>query len=126
MNPNSANQRWSRWTIVVSPAKSIPRNDATVHANTARFLRKAFGAASEARITKQNGQWIIEVRSEGHPVHDPTFVGFMSSSLLQFFVMGFGVGTKVATVARLEAGSAQDGTPPEQLVMLPSLIGVTK
>jgi hypothetical protein len=108
--------------IVVTPARNVLRDDVTVHVNTARFLRKAFGAASEARIAKQTGgEWVVEVRSEGHPVHDPTYVNFISTALLQFFIVGFGIGTTVAVTAKLEAGSAQDGTPAAQLVMLPSI-----
>lgn len=118
---NSANQRWSAWTIVVDPARSVPRDDAIVHANVARFLRKAFGSASAARITKRGAQWVIEVHTEGHPAHDPAYVGYFSAAFKQFFIAGFGVGTRVSTTARLIAGSAQDGAPAAQLLVLPSL-----
>lgn len=125
INPNSANQWWSKWTIIVSPARSIMRDDPTVRVNVARFLRKAFGSASQARVTKmKSGLWFIEVRTEGHPAHDPAYVAHMSSAFTKFFIMGFGVGTKVKTTARLEAGSAQDGTPASQLLVLPSVLGV--
>lgn len=128
MNPNSQNQRWSLWTIRVTPAHSI-RSDEEFAANTARFMRKAFGSTTEMRVEKNfsgsRGRitevFIIQVRTEGHPAHDPAYVSVFAKSFLNFFTVGFGVGTLVSTVAVLEAGSAQDGTPSAQLVMLPGV-----
>lgn len=125
MNPNSAHQMWSKWTITVAPAKTIPRNEPTVKTNAIRFVRKAFGLATQMRITKQsNGLWVFQIRTEGHPVHDTTYVTYMTQAFQQFFIAGFGLGTKVSVTAKLEAGSAQDGKPASQLVILPSLHGV--
>lgn len=125
MDPNSANQRWSKWTITVSTTRQIHRDDPTVRSNVARFMSKAFGSASQMRITKQsNGLWVFQIRSEGHPVHDPTYVSFLASNFQKFFIAGFGVGTKVSVTAKLEAGSAQNGRPADQLVILPSIHGL--
>lgn len=71
------------------------------------------------RITQRGRDWTIEVRTERHPVHDARFVDWMTEQWTRFFVNGFGVGTKVTCSTKLEAGSRQDGTPADQLVMIP-------
>lgn len=122
MNPNSAHQIWSRWTFTVVPGRSIARPWAQVHANCARFGRQAFGAASEMRITSHGGrQWTIDVRTEGHPVHDAAYVDWMTAQWRRFFVEGFGVGTSVTCVTKFEAGDRQDGRPADQLIIVPPL-----
>lgn len=121
MNPNSQNQRWSRWTFTVEPARRGLWPMADVTANCARFGRKAFGSASQMRITQIGSTWTIDVRTEGHPVHDVVFVESMTRNWRRFFESGFGVGTMVRCETKLEAGDRQDGTPAEQLIILPPL-----
>lgn len=84
-------------------------------------MRKGFGSSSQMRIRKIGLQYVIEVRTEGKPVHDPGFVKYMADSFSKFFKVGFGNGTTTETEAKLEAGSRQDGTPAEQLMILPGL-----
>lgn len=123
MNPNSRNQWWSLWTITVTPGVRKMRPFVEVKTNIARFMRKAFGSASQCRIQhdRKTGAYTIQVRTEGHPAHDPTYVAYYAQHCQRFFVAGFGVGTQVKTDAKLEAGSRQDGTPSEQLIILPSI-----
>ncbi len=72
-----------------------------------------------------SGHWIIKVRSERHPVHDPRFVEIMKARWEQFLTLGFGVGTVVTLKTKLEAGSRDDGTPADQLIIMPPFtIGV--
>lgn len=84
-------------------------------------MKKGFGSSSQMRIRKIGLQYVVEVRTEGKPVHEPGFVKYMSESFDKFFVNGFGLGTKTKIEAKLEAGSRQDGTPAEQLLILPSV-----
>lgn len=121
MNPNSANQWWSRWTFKVWPGIVKSRPFAEVQQNVARFARKGFGSGSEMNITRMGDHWIIDIRTIGHPVTDEAYVGYMRDAFERFFSVGFGVGTKTELKVRLEAGSKQDGTPAEQLIMLPTL-----
>ena len=66
--------------------------------------------------------WVIEVLTEGHPVHDNLFVTTMTRTWRQkFFVPGFGPGTQVTCDARMMAGDWQDGRPPDQMIILPPL-----
>ena len=74
------------------------------------------------RITPQPGTWRIEVRTEGHPAHDPAYVAWMQAQWRRFFVAGLGVGTQVAATTRLEAGDRQDGRPADQLVLMPPVV----
>jgi hypothetical protein len=125
MNPNSAHQMWSRWTFTVVARR--PRTIKDISANVARFGRKAFGSATAMRarplVSDARGAvaWEFDIRTEGHPVHDVAYVTWMTAQWRRFFLEGFGVGTTVTCETRLEAGSRQDGTPSDQLIILPSI-----
>lgn len=125
MNPNSAHQTWSKWTFTVKPQQAhrilTPEDKASAHANIARFGRKKFGSASQMRLTFKPIVLVVEVRTEGHPVHDPQYQEWMLKEWRAFFAVGFGMETTVALEAHMEAGSKQDGTPSDQLVILPTL-----
>jgi hypothetical protein len=100
---------------------------ALVQQNCAKFGRLIFGSASEMRIvhaTDDHGRadWEITIRTEGHPVHEAPYVAWVHAMWAKFFKDGFGPACEVQNHARLEAGSRQDGTAPEQLIMMPSLI----
>ena len=103
---------------MVTPGRVMQRNFAEIKTNCARFGRKAFGSASEMRVT-QGKVLTVEVRTEGHPVHDIAYVTWMTEQWKKFFVSGFGVGTTVKCTTKLEAGDRQDGRPAEQLIILP-------
>jgi hypothetical protein len=121
MNPNSQNQRWSKWVWFVVPGTIKARPFLVVRDNCARFGRKAFGSASQMRVRRNLRGYIIEVMTEGHPVHDPTYVDFMRKNWDRFFTEGFGNGTTTKMSAKLLAGSRQDGKPSDQLLILPQL-----
>ena len=121
MNPNSANQRWSKWIWFVAPGTITARPFKNVVENVARFARKGFGSASQMRIRETPKGYIVEVLSEGHPAHDPQFVKYMKDCFQKFFINGFGPDTQVRLTVKLMAGSRQDGTPADQMVVLPSL-----
>ena len=97
------------------------RSMSEVRANCARFGRKAFGSASQMRVRRNSRGYLIEVLTEGAPVHDPAFVDYMRCAWQVFFEHGFGLGTKTKLTAKLMAGSPQDGKPSEQLLMMPAL-----
>lgn len=121
MQPNSQNQMWSKWVWFVQPERIVPRSLQEVKANCARFGRKAFGSASNMRVRKNSRGYLIELLTEGHPVHDPQFVKYMRDNWTSFFMSGFGLSTKVKMSAKLMAGSRQDGTPSDQLLIIPAL-----
>ena len=123
MDPNSQHQLWSKWTVTVTPPTAPKlRTMAEVETNAARFFRKAFGTATQCRILATPDFWTFEVRTEGHPVHDPAYADYMAQAFARFFTEGFGVGTQVATASKLEAGSRQDGTPADQMLILPTFV----
>ena len=127
MNPNSGNQRWSRWTFTITPGPTKKPNFATLKENAARFGRKAFGSASQMRVELwSSGQVLIIVRTEGHPVHDPAFVNYMVENWQKWAIGGWGPGTTLECVTKLEAGSRQDGTPADQLIIAPPVALETK
>ena len=122
MNPNSANQRWSKWVITIRPGGTKKPPFATVKANCARFGRSRFGSASNMRVTAYPDRVLVEVLTEGSPVHDPQFVSHMRAMWDGFAAQGWGRGTTVELDARLMAGSRQDGTPSDQLIIAPPII----
>lgn len=119
MNPNSQNQRWSKWVWFVVPGRKIFRPFSNIKENCARFGRKAFGAASQMRIRQNKRGYIVEVLTEGHPVHDPQFVDYVRCGWQVFFEHGFGLGTTAKMTAKLMAGSPQNGKPADQMIILP-------
>ncbi len=122
MNPNSANQVWSRWTFTVTPSpRVVVLPFAQVRENCARFGRKAFGSASEMHVRQYAESWIIDVRTEGAPVQDLEYVSYMIANWKRFLRNGFGGSARITVLTRLEAGSPQDGTPATQLIMVPPI-----
>jgi hypothetical protein len=126
MDPNSRNQRWSLWEYRVYPDATKRPDYATVKTNCARFGRMVFGSASRMRLqcaTDDRGRlyWEVAVLSEGHPVHDPSYVEWMHHAWSEFLRVGFGPASQIHAHARLEAGDWQDGRPADQLIILPSL-----
>ena len=118
MNPNSAHQMWSLWTFRVKPGRTSVYSVGDLKHNLGKFSRKVFGSASQMKIEVQNGL-VFMVRTEGHPVHDAQYVEYVRKLWNDFLTVGFGVGTEVTLEAKLEAGSRQDGSPSEQLIILP-------
>lgn len=122
MNPNSRNQRWSKWVFDVFPGDRRPAF-AVINLNAARFARRVFGSAGAQRVTElyRNGRYVItiEARVEGHPVHDPAYVEWMTAQWARWAQKGFGpTAVVVLVLAKLDAGDRQDGTPADQLIML--------
>ena len=116
---NSSHQWWSLWIFDVIPFQRIPLD--LIKLNCARFGRKAFGSASQMRVTTKAGHYTIAIRTEGHPPTDPSYVDHMKRSWKRFFEEGFGSGTISALKVKLEAGSPQDGRPSNQLILLPTV-----
>lgn len=120
-NPNSQNQRWSKWVWFVQPGTIKARPFDVVKHHVARFGRKAFGSGTEMRIRQTQRGYIIEVLTEGVPGHDPDFQKYMREKWELFFQTGFGPGTTIRMTAKLMAGRRQDGSPAEQLIILPMI-----
>lgn len=125
MNPNSQNQRWSKWTITIFPGWARRPTFEEVKLNAARFGRELYRSASEMRVqevwTPDTGKtYRIEVLTEGIDVHDPELVARVERQWLNdFAIKGFGPGTTLTCEAKLMAGSRQDGTPTDQLIIAP-------
>lgn len=121
MNPNSQNQRWSKWVWFVVPGIIKSRPFREVVDNISRFGRKGFGSSSQMRVRQTGRGYIIELLTEGAPVHDPTYRKYMDECWKKFFTNGFGQGTTVKMSAKLMAGSPQNGQPSEQMLIIPPL-----
>ena len=117
---------WSFWEYVIYPDGTKRPQMAHVRYNCTRFGRTLFGTASQMYLrqaTDGAGRvfWEVKVLTEGHPVHDPQYVEWMHAQWSRFFQNGFGPSCEVRSHARLAAGDRQDGTPADQLIIMPSL-----
>jgi hypothetical protein len=125
MDPNSVHQIWSFWLYRIYPEKQPAF--ALVRDNCARFGRLIFGSATEMKVIeaidrKGYPYFEIAIRAEGHPVHESAYTDWMHLQWDKFFRNGFGQECIVNSHAHLEAGSRQDGTPADQLIMMPPRI----
>lgn len=120
MNPNSGNQRWSRWVYRVE-APADPHFE-VVRQSCRAFGWRRFGSASVMRVQRKPGLWEIAILSEGHPAHDPGYAGWMHAEWRRFLAVGFGPKARITTAASLVAGTRDDGTPPDQLIIMPGAI----
>lgn len=120
MNPNSGNQRWSQWTITATQTKRvIPYPLFKDHVT--RFARSTFGSVGQMQVLEKTLEWVVEVRCEGVPAHDPGYVDHVRRLWTGFLIKGLGLSTRVTVEARLLAGSRQDGTPPDHLIVIPTI-----
>lgn len=122
MNPNSTHQLWSKWMWLVRPGRKTVLPFEPVKAAIARFTKAHFGSAGQMRITERLDCYYIELLIEGKPAHDPEYIVHTAFVFENFFSAHFGAGTRTTLSGpRLMSGSRQDGTPPDQLIILPSL-----
>jgi hypothetical protein len=131
MDPNSRNQRWSHWQFYVYADGTKRPDFQTVKENCARFGRLMFGSVSEMKVACSMDEskrlfWDIEVRTEGHPVHDPMYVEWMHEQWRRFFREGFGQSCEVKFNEQLIAGDRQNGKPADQLIIMPSIVEMGK
>lgn len=128
MDPNSGNQRWSRWRFVIQPGRRLPPVR-EVRDNWQRFITKLFGTTvgrGKASLVRVEGHryYALVAEVEGPAVHDPAYVSRVRREMQGVFVeRGFGVGARLREMdAALLAGSAEDGKPAAQLLVLPPLL----
>lgn len=121
MNPNSANQLWSRWDFGIEEAgRHVSRKD--VEYNAAKWIKAGFGTAGQVRVMQTIRGWNIEALIEGRPAHDPSYVESVRRQFQQRFVEhGWGPFARSTVKVKVLAGDVQDGKPSSQLVMVPFL-----
>jgi hypothetical protein len=139
VDPNSTHQRWSRWTFTVAahPDK-LPTQAECIDAFRryvavlfqSRIGRVKLEIASNAwRGGMFNGEYpevwlyVFTVEVEGPPVHDVMYRDWVRREFGGVFVLkGFGPSARLHQMeTSLLAGSAQNGTPSRQLLVLPTV-----
>jgi hypothetical protein len=119
MNPNSSHQIWTQWKWTVRPGRPMRRPFEEVRLNVARFTANAFGSTTRLRIGETASDYVVEVTTEGAPLHDPGYRAHMERHWEQFFIAGFGEATEIQLETAWLAGSRQDGKPPAQWIEIP-------
>lgn len=126
MNPNGQNQWWSLWKFRVEhkglgTSKPVTREE--LKTNLGRFARKMFGSAGTMAFDVLRGKLEIKILVENAQgvAHDPAYCDYVRTQWTAFLVAGFGPSTVVTMESKLMSGSRQDGTPSDQMVVLPSL-----
>jgi hypothetical protein len=119
MDPNSANQWWSKWTFNIYPT-SMNRPLSQIKEKFYKFARKGFGTTAEVRVAQYPSTYRVDIIAEGHPCTDMEYVEWMLNQWRKLCKNGFGESTKVDVRTKFLAGSRSDG-PAEQLIILPLL-----
>jgi hypothetical protein len=121
-NPNSGNQRWSKWrfTLRLPPLSRV--TEPQMCDNARRFFAKLFRSqAGSVKVGHIGRRWWIELRMEGVAVHDPGVRAEARRLFARDFVRkGLG-GDLLDMEAGLLAGTREDGTPRDHLIVMPTL-----
>ena len=124
IDPNSQHQVWSRWVFGVeaAPNKLPPVSECVDNAR--RFFSKGFASSvGRVRCDQQGTYYVFVAEIEGPPAHDPAYAESVRKEFAErFMVPGFGPGAQlVRFTTGILAGNQQDGNPPDQLLVLPSI-----
>lgn len=133
IDPNSQHQLWSEWIFTIyTGSKRAPFGE--VKYNAAKWLRQGFGSVGRAKLEEQivtatlpdhskvlENVVVITVQVEGAPAHDPGYVASVRRGLSRFVEQGWGAMAASTVTVRVLAGDVQDGTPRQQLVVMPSI-----
>lgn len=120
IDPNSQHQLWSRWTFEIFSTKRQSLTE--VLDNARRWLRQGFGSVGHVRVSKRIWSWVIIAEVEGMPAHDPDFVASVRRQFQHNFVeLGWGRLGWGRVKVEILAGDKQDGNPPSQLVVIPTV-----
>lgn len=124
MDPNSQHQRWSRWVFGVEASPSKRPSVKECVDNARRYFAKAFqSTVGRVRCDAQGTYYCFVVEIEGPPAHDPEYVRALKADITERFLRpGFGPSVQlVRCEVGLLAGDTEDGTPPEQFLVVPQL-----
>lgn len=124
MDPNSEHQRWSRWIFLVEADPGKLPLVKECRENALRFFAQGFNSTSGRVKVEQYGlKYRFTVEIEGPPVHDPDYrISVKREFVHKFMYNGFGNGARLMRFeTHLLAGGREDGTPPDQFLVLPQL-----
>jgi hypothetical protein len=114
--------------VIDADPKRVPEFG-DVKANAAKFVRMMFGTGrgqsvmGRMNVERRGNRFGIMVEIEGVNVHDPDVQRAVKRQIeTRFVALGFGPrGRLVVQQQSLLAGSAEDGKPAAQLLVLPDL-----
>jgi hypothetical protein len=124
IDPNSEHQMWSRWVFgVESPVKQPDVEECITNAQ--RYFAKGFGTVGRVRCDQQGTYYCLVVEVEGPPAHDPGYVESVRRQFVKrFMAQGFGPSAYLTRfTAGVLAGNCEDGQPPTQMLVMPSVVG---
>lgn len=130
MDPNSAHQLWSRWVIVIYAASASRWPSQMELSLNARKFARALWHTTTGRVSVLQTSnptkgicYRITCEVEGPTVHDAAYRAWAIKQWQAKFVdVGFGLGTRCEVDAALLAGDAQDGRPPTQVIVMPTVV----
>jgi len=121
VNPNSIHQLWSKWTVIIKNPPRRPHYE-DVKTNTARFISSHYGHAGSCRIREFPKAWVIEalIESSYHPLDKSSF-NHIARTFTEYFKQGFGA-ADIIVKSKLMAGQRLDSQPPDQLLIMPTVV----
>ena len=135
--PNTQHQTWARWTFIVhayANPLTMPDFEA-VRQNCARFFgRITRGGAAVLNVeqvalpsTPGVTRFVATLRWDNRQALDSDFQAHVGRLVGRFFYEGFGPSTTChLKPVVIEAGDAEDGKPPAQLLIVPALASTAK
>jgi hypothetical protein len=124
LDPNSQHQLWSRWVFGVEASPRKLPDVKECAENARRFFAKGFKSTmGQVRCDQQGTYYCFIVEIEGPPVHDPEYRAEVKARFEEKFMrLGFGPSARLTRFhAGVLAGDKEDGRPPEQLLVMPTL-----
>lgn len=129
MDPNSQHQLWSRWVFGIEANPNKLPSVEEVANNARRYFAKAFkSTVGRVRCDQQGTYYCLIVEVEGPPAHDPGYVEALREDFTRRFMeQGFSHAAKLVRCdVGVLAGDREDGRPPDQMLVMPSMPVNTK
>jgi len=124
MQVNSEHQLWSQWTFGIEADLDKVPSFEEVLTNARAYFTKLFGHAGRIRVEQPDFlTFRIFVQVEGKPANDPDFRTHVKRQFIENFIFkGFGFCAKLVEFdVKILAGDRQDGTPRDQLIVVPTI-----
>jgi hypothetical protein len=141
MDPNTQHQFWGKWTVTVTRPLAAPETQLSeqsaqaIKVEWAKVVKERLGrtgsvqanhvVSTHPKTGNLRSTWELIALIEDLNQNDPTFERIARRHLVAWCLWGFGSAADVEIEYKRMAGNAQDGKPPEQMLILEEPIAST-